>query len=103
RGDDLHQEAGAIFQRTAILVLAVIDARTQELGDQVAVRAMQFDPIQSSLSRTTSAIGEFLYRLVDFGFGHRLTDKTVKRLGFTGGTQRLFAEVFNTAVILLPS
>ena len=59
---DLQHEAGAVFETTAVFVFAIIDGRAEKLGDQVAVGAVQFDPIQAGFPRTARRLmqGEVL-------------------------------------------
>ena len=55
---DLEHEAGAVLERAAVLVLAVVDRRAEELRDQVAVGAVQLDAVQPGLARAPGALGE---------------------------------------------
>jgi hypothetical protein len=61
RGDDriegLEQETGAAFERvTAIGVSAVVDVRIEELLDQIAIGAMQFDAIEAGRDRVARGL-----------------------------------------------
>ena len=67
RPHDLEDEAGAVLERAAVLVVAIVDRRAEELGDQVAVGAVQLDAVEPGLARAPRAFGERLDRLVDVG------------------------------------
>ena len=56
--DDFEHEAGAVLERAAVFVLAVVDRRAEELGDQVAVGAVQLDAVEAGLARAPRALGE---------------------------------------------
>ena len=58
RPDDLDDEPGAVLERPAVLVRAVVDRRAEELRDQVAVRAVQLDAVEARLARAPGAFGE---------------------------------------------
>ena len=45
-GHDLEQEAGALLQRAAVVVVAVVDRRAEELREQVAVGRVQLDAVE---------------------------------------------------------
>src|SRR3546814_457560 len=49
--DDFEQQARAVFERTAVGVVAIVDAVAQELVEQIAVRAMYFDGIEADRKR----------------------------------------------------
>ena len=46
---DFQQEAGAVFDRTAILIGALVGAGFQELLDQITVGGMDFDAVKTGL------------------------------------------------------
>src|SRR3546814_14420295 len=50
--DDFEQQARAVFERTAVGVVAIVDAVAQELVEQIAVRAMYFDGIEAGQRRS---------------------------------------------------
>ena len=58
RVDHLEQEARAVGDRAAIRVGALVGAVAQELIDEVAVRAMQFDAVEPGVFRAPRRIGE---------------------------------------------
>src|SRR5262245_25280830 len=71
RPDDVEQKARAIDQRATVLVLAVVDARAQELREQVAVRSMQLDAVETGLSCPPGAACERADGVVDLRPAHR--------------------------------
>ena len=58
--DDLEDEAGAVFERSAVVVLPVVDRRAEELRNQVAVGAVQLDAVEPRLARPPRAFRERL-------------------------------------------
>ena len=58
RLDDVDDEPGPVFERAAVLVLAIVDRRAEELRDQVAVGAVQLDAVEARLARAPRALGE---------------------------------------------
>ena len=65
RLNDLEDEARAVLERAAVVVLPVVDGRAQELRDQVAVGAVQLDAVEAGLAGAPRAVGEVLHDLVD--------------------------------------
>src|SRR5688572_14533416 len=61
RANDLEHEAGAVLERTAVAVLAIVDRGAQELRDQIAVGAVQFDPVKTRFASAPRAVGEILH------------------------------------------
>jgi hypothetical protein len=55
RVDGLQKESGAVLDGAAIAVRPLIRAVVQELVEQVAVRAMNFDPVESRAQRVGGA------------------------------------------------
>ncbi|KAG9405092.1 hypothetical protein AC1031_004198 [Aphanomyces cochlioides] len=45
--EDFRQEPTSVFERSAVLICACVGPREEELPNQVAVRAMDFDSIES--------------------------------------------------------
>ena len=58
-GDHIH-EYHAVLYRTAVLVLAVVGVRGQELRDEVAVAGMNLDGVESSVTCDAYCIAEIL-------------------------------------------
>ena len=56
--DDFQHETRAVFPAAAIFIIAVIDAGTQELGDQIAVGPVQLYPVQPGLARPAGGLTE---------------------------------------------
>src|SRR5438128_4356450 len=81
---DLQRETRSVFDRAAVIVGAVVDPRAQKLRDQVAVCAMQFDPVEPSLPGAACALGELLDDLVDFRHGHGLGQYSVEEISLIG-------------------
>ncbi len=48
-GDDLAQEAGAVLKAAAVVVGAGVDQRREELVDEIAVGAVNFDEFEAGL------------------------------------------------------
>ncbi len=53
--DHFHQQAGAVFQRTAVLVGALVGAVLQELVQQVAVGGMHFNAVKAGFHAPSCA------------------------------------------------
>jgi len=58
RRGDLDDEAGAGLRRAAVAVGALVGAVGQELVQQVAVRAVQLDPVQTGLDGAAGGVDE---------------------------------------------
>ena len=54
----LDQQAGAVLQRAAPAVIALIDARIEELADQIAVGAMNLHTVKPGIGQTARRVGE---------------------------------------------
>ena len=59
---DLEHEPGAVLERTAVLVLPVVDRGAEELGDQIAVGAVQLDAVEPRVARAPGALREIAAR-----------------------------------------
>ena len=46
RPHDIEQEARAVFQRAAVVVVAVVDRRAEELGEEIAVGPVNLDAVE---------------------------------------------------------
>lgn len=63
--DDLEQQTGAVLERAAVMVGALVGDRGQELVDQVAVGAVDLDSVHTGLVGADGALGERLHDLRD--------------------------------------
>src|SRR5206468_2484302 len=57
---DFEQETGAVLDRPAINVVALVGAVLQELVEQVAVRAVHLDTVEAGCFRILGPAAEFL-------------------------------------------
>src|SRR5690242_10611426 len=101
RLDNLHQEARAIAQVTTVLVAPVVDARAEELSDEIAVGAVQLDAVQPRLLGAPGTRGKCIDCLADLFLGHRLGEETVQRLILAGGAARPAVLVCDTREVHL--
>ena len=70
-GDDLQDEPHAAEEAAAEAVVPLVDVGAHELGDQVAVGAVQFDAVEARLLHAPGAFGELLDQFVDLLDRHR--------------------------------
>ena len=63
--DDLEREPRAVLERAAVLVRPVVDRGAEELGDQVAVAAVDLDAVEPGLAHAARRLGEGVDDLVD--------------------------------------
>ena len=87
RANDIENEASAVLERAAVVVLSVVDRGAQELRDQVAVGAVQLDAVETGLAGAPRAVGEILRDLGDLRLVHLLALESVDRIAFGGGAQ----------------
>src|ERR1700739_2721022 len=73
----LEHKAGAVFQRAAILVSAMVCAVLQELVEQVTIRAVQLDAVESGSLRILGATPELVHN-----GSHFLRRESTRRLEF---------------------
>ncbi|MNS51282.1 hypothetical protein D3C72_839520 [compost metagenome] len=71
RIDNFQQEAGAVFDRAAILIRALVGAGFQELLDQVAIGGMDFDAVETGLQSRACAAAVILEDEADIVDGER--------------------------------
>ena len=77
---DLERQPRAVLQRAAVLVLAVVDRRREELRDQVAVAPVDLDPVELGLARAPRGLREALDDLPDLRDRRPLARQPVDRL-----------------------
>ena len=70
RCDDLQQQAGAVFQRAAVLVVALVVIPRQEPGNDVAMGGMQFHAVKTRAFGALGGAGEPVGHLCDVGTVH---------------------------------
>jgi hypothetical protein len=78
-----------VLQRAAVLVLPVVDRGREELRDQVAVAAVDLDPVELGLARAPRRLREALDDLADLTDRRPLARKPVDRLRLVGGAEAL--------------
>ena len=71
RGEDLDEEPRPVLRRAAVLVLAQVGGRRQELADEVAVGAVQLDAVEPARLDAPGGGGERGDGVVDHRRGHR--------------------------------
>ena len=84
RPNGVEQEAGTVLERAAVLVVAVVDRRREELREDVAVGAVDLDAVQAGFLRPPSSLGERLRHLLDLRLRHPLALEPVQRIGLVG-------------------
>lgn len=67
---DLQGHAVAAFDAAAVAVAAQVDERVQKLLDEVAVSAVQFDPVEPGIQRELRRQCVLLDGVGDIGLGH---------------------------------
>ena len=79
---DLDQHADAVFERSAILILTLVDQWIEELRQQIAVGRMNFHRVKADIISTPSGIAELVDNGMDLVNGQRarLSQRT-KRVG----------------------
>ena len=102
RPDDVEEEARAVGQRAAVLVLAVVDARAQELGEQIAVGGVQLDAVEARFARPPGAAGEGADRVVDLRPAHRPAQEAVQQFLAAGRRQNRPRVIVHARDVHLP-
>ena len=87
RTDHLEREASPVFERSSVRVLARVDRRTQELGEEHPVRTCQLDAVQSGFARAARGLCELADHIADLVDLQRAARKAVDRLGIVGRPQ----------------
>ena len=62
---NLDHNAYAVLKRTTVFVVAVIDERVEELRQQVAMRGMNLNHLETGLHRAPCGIAESVHNVVD--------------------------------------
>ncbi len=89
RTHDLDDEAGAVLELAAVVVLAVVDRRAEELRDEVAVRAVQFHAVRPGLARAPRPLAEGLDDILNLVGRHPLALEPVQRVLVVGRAEAL--------------
>ena len=76
-GDDVEQQPAAVLERPAVAVGAPVDGRREELADQIAVRTVQLDPVESGELSTAGRSDEVVDHLLDLVRGQRASARRV--------------------------
>ena len=84
---DVDDEPGPVFERAAVLVMAIVDRRAEELRNEVAIGAVQLDAVEPRLARPPGAFGKGVDGLRDLGNRHRLAFESVERVSAVGRAQ----------------
>ena len=69
RSDRIQQGAGAVGQFAAIPVVALVAARAEKLGKEVAVSGVNLYPGEAGLFHRRGADAETAHDILDFRFG----------------------------------
>ena len=102
RLDDLADEAGAVLERAAVVVLAIVDRRAEELRDQVAVGAVQLDAVERRpRARAARPAANACDDVLDLRERHPLALEAVQRIVLVGRAQAL--GVFDARDVALPA
>src|SRR4051794_21267139 len=80
--------------------MAVVDCRTQELGNEVPVSAMQLDTVKTSRPRAARPRGKRLHGRMDFVHRHPLAFESMQRVGLVRRAEPL--RIFDAWDVALP-
>src|SRR4051794_5712922 len=80
----LKEEAGAVFERAAVLIGAVVGGGGEELGEEVAVRAVDFDTVETGFADAPRGVREGADCLANLVGRHPFAGETVERVRFVG-------------------
>ena len=89
RAHDVEREAGAVLERAAIVVVAVVDARGEKLRDQVAVAPVHLDAVRARFAGAAGSPTEVADDLVDLLHRHPLALEAVQGLSLPRRAQAL--------------
>ena len=84
-GDDLKKEAPSALLVPAVFVDPVVGQGGEELLDEVAVAAVQFDAVEAALGADLRRLGESIDHLGDLVGRHLVSDLARERVGDGGG------------------
>ena len=71
RGDHFAQEAQAVLERSAIFVVALVDARIEELRRQIAMARHDLEPIQPGAAQPPRGLAIAVDHIRDHRLAHR--------------------------------
>src|SRR4029077_14115350 len=81
----LNKEAGAVCQRSTVFVRPVVNGRAKKLGEEVAVRCVEFDAVDSRFLSTPRTGRKGLDDLVNLILVHCSREQAVEAVGLIGG------------------
>ena len=81
RLDGVEEQPRAVLERPAVLVLALVDGRGEELREEVAVRAVDLDAVEPCLPGAAGPRGERALDRLQVGPGRALGLEAVQRVG----------------------
>jgi hypothetical protein len=70
--DNLEREAAASLDRSAVLIRSLVDVVVEELVNQISIRAVNLDAIETSLSSLLRCFAPGLHESLNFVHGQRL-------------------------------
>ena len=85
RRKHLQRVAQAVVQAAAVRVIALVGQRGDEARQQIAVRAVQLQPVKTSVGGTPGGGHEVGQHAGHVGSGHRLRQRAVGQVGLRGG------------------
>src|SRR5690606_7279161 len=74
RANDFLRETGAIFQRTAVFIVALVGTFPEELVDQVTVGAVDLDTIKTQRLGIARRFGKGTHHILDVLARHHMAD-----------------------------
>ncbi len=89
RFEDLDEEAAAVLQRAAVVVVAQVRRRREILTDQIAVRTVQFDAVEATVTAAHRGGSERGDGVVDHRLRHRAGHEVDRRGRHRRGRHRL--------------
>ena len=89
RANDLNHEARTILELAAVVVIAIVDSRAEELRDEIAVRPVQLDAVRAGLAGAARPLRKGFHDVLNLPDGHPLTLEPVQRIRVVGRAQAL--------------